>query len=102
MDNIDAHAAIAVRERAESRVKDVILALVFAKPLEQHVAFPKDWDKCSHVDFQTDKLWPDLFLELPPMIANLVGHIAHRNQTPIDVCIVRSHGVFSLVVRTGP
>lgn len=89
---------ITQQERKEKRIKDAILALVFSKPFEQLCVYPA-WSKCMHVDIKTDQLWPDLHNELPPMISSLVGALAQRNVTPIDVCIVRSHGLFSLVVK---
>lgn len=96
----DTISALHLQNRAEAEVQGKILALVFSKPLEQLVAIPKEWKQCSHVDLQTDKLWPDMEREITPMVGNLVSYLAHRGKIPVDVCVVRSHGVFSLVVRT--
>lgn len=96
----DTLIAIQLRERAEVEVQRKILALIFSKPLEQFTSIPKDWGHCSHVDYQTDKMWPDLERETMPMIGNLVGHLANQKKNPVDVCIVRRSGVFSVVVQT--
>lgn len=96
----DIHTTIRLRERAEASVQKRILSLVFSKPLEQLVSIPKDWKECSHVDFQTDKLWPESENEVMPMVGNLVSYLADRKKVPVDICVVRTHGMFSLVVRT--
>lgn len=95
----DVLAKIEMRKNAEAKVREKLLLLALSKPLEQLSKFP-DWENCSHVDLQTDKLWPDVSYELPTMINSLVGYVASKEKIPIDVCIVRISDVFALVVRT--
>lgn len=97
-DTNDVAARVEARQRAESVVRERLLALVFSKPLETFTTIPKGW-KCTHVDYATQDLWPDLERELMPMLNSLISSLAYRNRVPTDVCVVRAPGRFCIVVQ---
>lgn len=95
----DVMLSLQLQGMRESDVKSELLMLLTSKPIEFLTEMP-DWPNCVHVDLPADGNWPIPTDTLRVVLNNLVGSLAHKGVTPIDIGAVKLPEVYSIVVRT--